>query len=77
MRWRRAHVAPECQRMLRAARYLYGGGTVTSDWLNREFGISKRHASRDMSLMRCYLPVWIERGARGQVKLTIRRGRMQ
>lgn len=71
--WRRAAHVHETVRMLRAARYLYSGGCVTSAWMSYEFGICKRHATRDMHLLRSYLPVWVVRGPRGQHRLTVRR----
>lgn len=71
--WRRASHVPSTIRMLRAARHLYSGGTVTSLWIAREFGISQRHATHDMSLLRCFLPVWIVRASHGAHRLTIRR----
>lgn len=43
--------------MLRMARYLYEGGTITARWIADKFGVSHATAERDMRIVMCYLPV--------------------
>ena len=47
-------------RMLRVARFIYEGGTVTSAWMMQEYGISLSTAKKDMALIGMYLPVEID-----------------
>lgn len=44
-------------RMLRIARRLYEGKTITSHWIQRTFSVHKATAERDMRIIQCYLPV--------------------
>lgn len=52
-------------RMLRAAKHLYEGGVVGTEWFRTEFGISRASAKRDMQLVLLYLPVEVEQRSRG------------
>jgi predicted DNA-binding transcriptional regulator YafY len=55
-------------RMLRAARHLYEGGVVSTEWFRGEFGVSRASAKRDMQLVVLHLPIEVKRvGPRGRV----------
>lgn len=44
-------------RMLRTVKHLLAGGTITSDWIAREFQLHPVNARRDMRTLRSELPL--------------------
>lgn len=44
------------QRMLLLARNLYAGRTITTQWVQRMFGVSSRTACTDLAMLAMYLP---------------------
>ena len=48
------------QRMLKLAERLYSGGTVSSAWIQRHFGVSFATAKRDLVVLEATLPVRTE-----------------
>lgn len=47
----------QAERLIRAAWRLYHGGTVTSAWLRKRFGVSKATAKRDLLVLERAVPV--------------------
>jgi len=43
--------------MLKLAKTIYEGGTVTSAWIQRRFSVSRSTAKRYMTRLECSLPV--------------------